>query len=844
MTDTVRFKFGGKNGNERQLTAAKDLVVIRTQNDQVIEKSGFGKKHTNMLDSMELMHKYEPLGIYVMRIRGNKKRKQRDQARKALAKESNVRFAGRVFCQEDKTPVLYTENIFIKFHKEVDKTEQTAFLTDHNLDVKSESPFSTNGYFVGMEEGIGSDIFQICMDMLDDERVEYCHPELIFIKEKKSIHPRQWHLKPTVLDGVQVNSHVNVEQAWTKSKGEGVTIAIIDDAIDIRHQDFSTQGKIVHPYNAFYPIGTPNGQNPSPINFGESHGTCCAGVACASGLFNASGVAPDAKLMPIKLPPDLGSYKESEAIQYAVDHGADIISCSWGPADGAWDNPNDPRHFQASGIPDHTREALRYAVEQGRNGKGCLILWAAGNGNESVELDGYASNEFVLAIAASNIRDKRSIYSDFGDSIFCCFPSNDFTRMDNGGYYLDGGIWATDGSTYGYNPSWNGIELRYDFYDNSGKYTSSFGGTSSATPGVAGIIALMLSANPELTHNDVRALLRQSCIQIDANNGNYDGNGHSRWYGYGKPDANRAVELALSFSLSESDDENISTETPLGNPNLGSVVVEMPEISPILRLGDIGEAVKMLQTSLNEFAYGLVVDGFFGRMTHSAVIDFQSANVDKYGEPLVVDGVVGPLTWWRLRHPNESRTSTIYTSLPSMRFGGSDLGRNALQVAIEELNAGAREINGNNSGEFVRKYLEPSGITTAEPWCAAFVSWCYFQASGGIKEQMPFDYNVGAKSTYNAFYRKGWTYNLEDGIQPEPGDIVVWHRGDPQGWMGHIGLVHHMEDGFIHTIEGNRLPEVKGFKYVASRMKKILGFGRVNLNQNNRNEREKFFLYS
>ena len=87
---------------------------------------------------------------------------------------------------------------------------------------------------------------------------------------------------------------------------------------------------------------------------------------------------------------------------------------------------HDPRHARLFPLPDNIRLAIDCAAANGRGGKGCVILFAAGNRNESVDLDRYASYEKVLAVAACNDRGKRSVYSDFGDTVFCSFPSNDF----------------------------------------------------------------------------------------------------------------------------------------------------------------------------------------------------------------------------------------------------------------------------------------------------------------------------------------------------------------------------------------------------------------------------------
>src|SRR5437868_15250163 len=73
----------------------------------------------------------------------------------------------------------------------------------------------------------------------------------------------------------------------------------------------------------------------------------------------------------------------------------------------------------------NTRLAIDHVTSSGRGGKGCVVLFAAGNGNESVDNDGYASYPKVIAVAACNDTGKRSVYSDFGNAVWCAFPSND-----------------------------------------------------------------------------------------------------------------------------------------------------------------------------------------------------------------------------------------------------------------------------------------------------------------------------------------------------------------------------------------------------------------------------------
>lgn len=161
--------------------------------------------------------------------------------------------------------------------------------------------------------------------------------------------------------------------------------------------------------------------------------------------------------------------------------------------------------------------------------------------------------------------------------------------------------------------------------------------------------------------------------------------------------------------------------------------------------------------------------------------------------------------------------------MPDKRYGGSKAGRTALSIAIGELREGAKEIGGENKGEWVKKYLHnlaPEGSS----WCAAFVSYCYYQS--GLK---PFRYAISARGLLNELRQKNWSYERSGKVTPKPGDIVIWWRGSKDSWQGHAGLVHHFANGILYTIEGNRTSKVEGFCYKFMTMRRLLGFGHVPL---------------
>ena len=526
------YTLGGKKGKKYVLQESKDMVAVRTRNSRDLKNAIISEKGKKALKDFELVLEFPEADISVFQAKDSVRDKLavRNKAKKALKKEPELRFAGRVLIDPDsKTLVLYTENIFIKFHDHIETGLCENILTENGLKIKQKPDYARNTYFVGAPENTGLRIFALAESLLGRKEVELCHPELIRKRSLKKIHPMQWHLKVTTINGVSVNANVKAERAHKLSTGENIIIALIDDGFDIDHPEFSKPGKVVHSRDV-----SSGSNDPRPKNSYNNHGTACAGVAAASGI-KASGVAPDCSLMPVRLSSNLGSMAEAAAFKWAADHGADIISCSWGPEDGNWSDPDDPVHSTDVGLPDSTRLAMDYAVAQGRDGKGCIITFAAGNGNEDCKFDGYASYDKVMAVSACNDTGKRCVYSDYGKSVWCAFPSSDFGYSPfNHPEPVTAGIYTTD-------------RLGRAGYNAEGDYTDDFGGTSSSCPGVAGTVALMLSANPELTWMQVREIIKETTDKIDKAGGKYDSKGHSIYYGYGRVNAEKAVKRALEL---------------------------------------------------------------------------------------------------------------------------------------------------------------------------------------------------------------------------------------------------------------------------------------------------------
>lgn len=152
----------------------------------------------------------------------------------------------------------------------------------------------------------------------------------------------------------------------------------------------------------------------------------------------------------------------------------------------------------------------------------------------------------------------------------------------------------------------------------------------------------------------------------------------------------------------------------------------------------------------------------------------------------------------------------------------------ALEVNLEELNAGAGEIGENNAGPFVEKYLNKI-VEPPANWCAGLQSWCFREAAKRLGVPMPFPYSLGARKTYNYFDKKGWIIHKD----PWPGDLVFFWRNDINSWEGHVGIVETgaVDNGEVYllTVEGNRgaFPsKVARWSYDYFAIPQLLGFGR------------------
>ena len=185
--------FGTKDEPGFELKQSDDLIAVRTRSGRSIAKSTgpVPDPLSAELEDGTLVVAYPEAGVEVYRVPVARGARSLAARKAALRASSDVRFAGGVLVDPPtQEPVLYTENLFIKFTDSADPQECVAALRDAGLTIKEEVSYATNAYFVGAPEGTGQQVFDIAADLLKRDDVEYCHPELIRPRARKGIFPR------------------------------------------------------------------------------------------------------------------------------------------------------------------------------------------------------------------------------------------------------------------------------------------------------------------------------------------------------------------------------------------------------------------------------------------------------------------------------------------------------------------------------------------------------------------------------------------------------------------------------------------------------------------------------
>ena len=487
---------------------------------------------------------------------------------------------------------LITDRIFVTFKAALSAEEVAAFAGRYGL--LQRERYSDVDYLFQLTNHTGMNPVKLVVTLTENEPlVALAENDLNYLVAKQAVvlpadpeYARQWHLHGH-LSHPEVDPRANArcERAWLLLDGFGnpeVVVGVTDDGCKLDHPDFDSPGKFAAwAYFSGTRLVTDRDIDAQPAGMyhrGADHGTACAGViAGEADAVLTVGAAPACRLLPVKWEsrgPSLliNDSKMLTALGFLGDK-VDVVSNSWGSV---------PDFMFATIV---INRITQLAASGGRRGRGVLFLWAAGNENCPIQHDAaqdvpytngwvqvagswqwggvqtarrFANNLVpipgVLHVAALASTARRSHYSNYGTGVELCAPSSNshaFFRMGVAGL----GITTASGE--------------------AGNVTQQFGGTSSATPLVAGVAALVISAHPGLSAFEVGSVLRRTAAKdLDMtpyprtpparydpdtswdvspvapfDSGAFQDIGHadgswSPWFGHGRVDAERAVALA------------------------------------------------------------------------------------------------------------------------------------------------------------------------------------------------------------------------------------------------------------------------------------------------------------
>jgi subtilisin family serine protease len=528
--------FYGDNGTKIYLETVDSLIMIKFD-DEVDNMSAFSTLASLGVDTVinDALIKQRIILRYSSIKFGTKE----------ISKNKGVKYANKSLIYSDGTIQIPNDKVLVQVKDGLD-IESVLKKVLPNYDKLKRIGSNKQLYLI--ELGNGESI-KVANELYESGYFEYAQPSFTRLNlTTNPLYTYQWGLNNIGQNGGTSGIDINAPEAWQITQGvNNIKIAVIDQGVDLDHPDLASN--LLTGYDATDGgLGGVNGD----CYGNDSHGTACAGIIVAiDNDEGIKGVAPNCRVVPIRVTYTSGLYEIwdedwiVDAINYAWDAAnSDILSCSWGGGSSS------------SAINSEINDALTY----GRNNLGCVLVFASGNFNTSVQYPAN-SNYNILAVGTiSPCGERKNPYSCDGEDWIRPIlipPGYDFLGGSNYGDQLDimaPGVFipTTDiQNTAGYNNT-NPIHDN-DFSNKS--YTNWFNGTSAATPHVAGVAALILSANPFLTGQQVRNTIESTAQKVRTDLYTYStvsGRSNGTWnnqMGYGLVNAYSST-LAIRIQIS------------------------------------------------------------------------------------------------------------------------------------------------------------------------------------------------------------------------------------------------------------------------------------------------------
>ena len=454
---------------------------------------------------------------------------------KKLNSNNSLVYANQSLRYNDGTIQIPTEEVLARIK---DGYEIKEILGKLNIEYENYRRIghNVNSYLIILKNG---ESIETANFLYESGYFEHAQPSFLrLMMTSNTYYTNQWGLNNTGQSGGTAGIDINAPEAWGITEGyNNIVVAVLDQGVDLDHDDL--EGNLLTGYDA---TDGSDGAVNGDCGGNYAHGTCCAGIiAAVDNTIGIKGVAPNCNIVSIRIGLTNNFYDPEiiEGMNYAWETAdADIISCSF-----AGGSPNE----------DITDE-ISYALELGRDGLGCVVVIAAGNYNIDVEYPANCNPDIIAVGAINPWGERKSPTSSDGEQWYRYPPYNDYLGGSNYGNDLDiiaPGVFipTTDiESSAGYNQS----------SGTGGDYYLTFNGTSAATPHVAGVAALVLSVNPNLTQDQVRDIIESTAQKVRTDiytYSNHTGRSNGTWnnqMGYGLINAYGAIVAAAGGPISGS----------------------------------------------------------------------------------------------------------------------------------------------------------------------------------------------------------------------------------------------------------------------------------------------------
>ena len=398
-----------------------------------------------------------------------------------------------------------------------------SYAEKNKVKVISQVPYMKEWYILSCTKDNVKNSLELANQFYESGLFATAEPEFVYhnlLLSNDTYFGDQWGL----LNIGQHNSNytgidIKAYQAWSVSQGNNVKVAIFDHGFEMDHPDL-----VANVYGNGFDATT--GTVPSQVR--GDHGTACAGIIGAMGNNNLGiiGVAPKSRLVSISInllfsdtPLQIAS-----GFNWSCNNGIDVISNSWGG------------YTPSSIITD----AIQNLIDNGRNGKGSIVVFASGNDNDTnIKFPGNSIPEILVVGAMSPCGERKSPLSCDGEGWGGCYGN----QLD----IVAPGVLIPTADRQG-NLGYNYNNKNNDYTNRD--FTKKFNGTSSACPHVAGVAALILSVNPNLTGQEVRDIIEKTAQKVRPDLYSYNSDQshpNGTWnneMGYGLVDAYAAVRMA------------------------------------------------------------------------------------------------------------------------------------------------------------------------------------------------------------------------------------------------------------------------------------------------------------